>query len=126
MIIAQKEISIIIPTLNEEKNIRECLGSVAEVPNAEIIVSDGGSNDRTIEIVKLHKKVKVVSSPTGRGVQMNTGVLYAHGEILLFLHADCILPTNVLLNIRHIFENNHIVGGAFKIKLLSNKFPYRL
>jgi len=126
LIIAQKEISIIIPTLNEEKNIRECLGNVAEVPNAEIIVSDGGSTDRTIEIVKLHKKVKVVSSPTGRGVQMNTGALYAHGEILLFLHADCILPTNVLLNIRHIFENNHIVGGAFKIKLLSNKFPYRL
>ena len=113
MIIAQKEISIIIPTLNEEKNIRKCLGNVAEVPNAEIIVSDGGSTDRTIEIVKLHKKVKVVSSPTGRGVQMNTGALYAHGEILLFLHADCILPTNVLLNIRHIFENNHVVGGAF-------------
>jgi len=68
----------------------------------------------------------VVSSPMGRGVQMNAGASYAHGEILLFLHADCILPTNVLLNIRHIFENNHVVGGAFKIKLLSNKFPYRL
>ena len=122
----QKEISVIIPTLNEEKNILRCLDGIVGDPKIEIIISDGGSTDRTVEIAERYKDVKVVSSPMGRGVQMNAGASYAHGEILLFLHADCILPTNVLLNIRHIFENNHVVGGAFKIKLLSNKFPYRL
>lgn len=61
-----------------------------------------------------------------RGAQMNAGALCAKGEILLFLHADCIVSTKAILNMRDIFENNHIVGGAFKIKILFDKLPYRL
>ena len=122
----QKEISVIIPTLNEEKTISRCLEDIVDDPHIEIIVSDGGSTDRTVEIAERYKDVKIISSPMGRGVQMNAGASYAHGEILLFLHADCILSTEAILNIRDIFENNRIVGGAFKIKLLSDKLPYRL
>ena len=122
----QKEISVIIPTLNEERNISGCLDGIVGDPKIEIIISDGGSTDRTGEIAEQYKDVKIISSPMGRGGQMNAGALCAKGEILLFLHADCILSTEAILNIRDIFENNHIVGGAFKIKLLSDKFPYRL
>ena len=122
----QKEISVIIPTLNEEKTISRCLEDIVDDPHIEIIVSDGGSTDRTVEIAERYKDVKIISSPMGRGVKMNAGASYAHGEILLFLHADCILSTEAILNIRDIFENNRIVGGAFKIKLLSDKLPYRL
>lgn len=126
LIMTQKEISVIIPTLNEEKNISKCLDSIVGDPKIEMIISDGGSTDRTVEIVKQYKVVKVVSSLMGRGAQMNAGALCAKGETLLFLHADCILSTEAILSIRDIFENSHIVGGAFKIKLLSDKFPYRL
>lgn len=122
----QKEISVIIPTLNEEKNISRCLECIVGVPYIEMIVSDGGSTDRTVEIAERYKDVKIISSLMGRGVQMNAGVSCANGEILLFLHADCILSTGAILNIRDSFENNRIVGGAFKIKLLSDKLPYRL
>ena len=122
----QKEISVIIPALNEEKTISRCLEDIVDDPHIEITVSDGGSTDRTVEIAERYKDVKIISSPMGRGVQMNAGASYAHGEILLFLHADCILSTEAILNIRDIFENNRIVGGAFKIKLLSDKLPYRL
>ncbi len=120
-----KEISIIIPTLNEEKSISQCLETVVNIPGIEIIVSDGGSVDRTVEIAGQHRDVKVVSSLTGRSIQMNNGATCARGEILLFLHADCILSREALLKIRHIFNSSKFVGGAFMIRLLSDKFPYR-
>jgi rSAM/selenodomain-associated transferase 2 len=120
-----KEISIIIPTLNEEKVIGQCLETVVNIPGIEVIVADGGSTDRTVEIAGKHRDVKVVSSLTGRSIQMNNGATCAKGEILLFLHADCILSREEVLKIRHIFDSGKFVGGAFQIRLLSDKFPYR-
>ncbi len=121
-----QEISIIIPTLNEEKTISQCLETVMNIPGIEVIVSDGGSTDRTVEIAGQHRDVKVVSSLTGRSIQMNNGATCARGEILLFLHADCILSREDVLKIRQIFDSGIFVGGAFKIRLLSDKFLYRL
>ena len=120
-----KEISIIIPTLNEEKTISQCLKTVVNIPGIEIIVSDGGSTDSTVEIAGQHSDVKVVSSLAGRSIQMNNGAVCARGEILLFLHADCILPREDVLKIRQIFDSGKFVGGAFQIRLLSDKFTYR-
>jgi rSAM/selenodomain-associated transferase 2 len=120
-----KEISIIIPTLNEEKTISQCLETVVNIPGIEIIVSDGGSTDRTVAIAGQHREVKVVHTQAGRGIQMNNGAAYAKGEILLFLHADCILSRENILKIRQIFDSGIFVGGAFKIRLLSDKFLYR-
>jgi rSAM/selenodomain-associated transferase 2 len=120
-----KEISILIPTLNEEKTIGQCLETVVNIPGIEVIVSDGGSTDGTVEIAGQHSDVKVVHSQTGRSIQMNNGAACARGEILLFLHADCILSREALLKIRHIFNSSKFVGGAFMIRLLSDKFPYR-
>ena len=120
-----KEISIIIPTLNEEKTISQCLETVVNIPGIEIIVSDGGSTDSTVEIAGQHSDVKVVHSQAGRSIQMNNGAACARGEILLFLHADCILPREDVLKIRQIFDSGKFVGGAFQIRLLSDKFTYR-
>ena len=119
-----KEISI-IPTLNEEKTISQCLETVVNIPGIEIIVSDGGSTDSTVEIAGQHSDVKVVHSQAGRSIQMNNGAACARGEILLFLHADCILPREDVLKIRQIFDSGKFVGGAFQIRLLSDKFTYR-
>lgn len=120
------ETSIIIPTFNEEENIGRCLETVVNIPGIEVIVSDGGSTDKTVEMAGGYRDVKVVSSIRGRGVQMNAGASYAHGGILLFLHADSILSREVILKIPCVFKNNSIVGGAFKIRLLSDRLPYRL
>jgi rSAM/selenodomain-associated transferase 2 len=120
-----KEISIIIPTLNEEKTISQCLKTVVNIPGIEIIVSDGGSTDSTVEIAGQHRDVKVVHSQAGRSIQMNNGAACVRGEILLFLHADCILPREDVLKIRQIFDSGKFVGGAFQIRLLSDKFTYR-
>ena len=120
------EISIIIPTLNEEETIRQCLETVVDISGIEVIVADGGSTDRTVEIAGQHRDVKIVSSEMGRSIQMNKGAGYARGEILLFLHADCVLSREVVLNVRNVFKGRSFVGGAFKIRLLSDKFLYQL
>ncbi len=120
------EISIIIPTLNEEKTINQCLETVTGIPGIEVIVVDGGSTDRTVEIAEQHRDVKVVTSLMGRSVQMNKGAECAGGEILLFLHADCVLSRDAILDFRNVFGGSSFVGGAFTIRLLSDKFRYRI
>ena len=121
-----RELSIIIPTFNEESTISQCLETVIGIPGIEIIVADGGSTDRTVELAEKHSNVKVVTSLIGRSVQMNKGAESASGEILLFLHADCVLPKEDILNVRNVFGCSSFVGGAFKIRLLSDKFRYRI
>lgn len=122
----KKRVSIIIPTLNEDDVITECLDAIVNIPGVELIVSDGGSTDRTLEIINKYDGVKVVSSKKGRSIQLNTGASTARGNILLFLHADCVLSKETILRFLQHFKKGPIVGGAFKIKLLSDKFPYRL
>jgi len=101
-----KGISIIIPTLNEEETVSQCLETVVDIPGIEVIVADGGSTDRTVEFAGQYRGVQVVSSEIGRSIQMNTGAGYASGEILLFLHADCVLPREVVLNIWNVIGSS--------------------
>jgi len=120
------EISVIIPTFNEEETISQCLETVIDIPGIEVIVADGGSTDRTVEIAEQHRDVKVGTSVMGRSIQMNKGAESSCGGILLFLHADCVLPREAILNVRAVFEGSLFVGGAFKIRLLSDKLFYRV
>lgn len=98
-------ISIIIPTLNEEKYIGNLLDSIAVqiYPNFEVIVVDASSDDRTIEIVKKYEKkfdIKVIEG-TEKNVsrQRNLGAKEAQGDILLFLDADMRIPSSNFLEI---------------------------
>ena len=86
-----KDLTVIIPALNEERILRACLDSVKRLDPLEIIVVDGGSADRTAKIAEEAGAV-IIQSPKGRGIQMNKGASLARGEILLFLHADTRMP----------------------------------
>ncbi len=80
-------ISVIVPTLNEEKLVGQTLRNVRNVaPEAELIVVDGGSKDRTVEIAR--KYAKVLYSHTNIAAARNIGANAADGEILVFLDAD--------------------------------------
>jgi rSAM/selenodomain-associated transferase 2 len=80
-----------VPTLDEEERIEACLQSVGSA--AEVVVSDGGSVDRTLKIVReLRPDARVVVGEPGRGPQLNRGAASASASRLLFLHADCVLP----------------------------------
>jgi len=103
-------ISVIIPTFNEERRIEELLSQL-QAADVEIIVADGGSTDSTVEICET-SGVKTVHSPKGRAAQMNTGASAASGEIFLFLHADTRLPDGFEDRVKEsVLEG--AVAGAF-------------
>lgn len=119
------QLSIIIPVLNEEKQILATLAAIEKYLGVEIIIVDGGSTDQTLEIVK-NLEVKITSSPRGRAQQMNAGAQRASGEILLFLHADTRLPKDYLDWIKKSLEKPGIVAGAFQLKIDSSLRGLRL
>jgi rSAM/selenodomain-associated transferase 2/rSAM/selenodomain-associated transferase 1 len=106
-------ISVIIPTLNEEGNIKELLHDLANVSEIEVIVTDGGSTDGTVDICQRHN-VPVVRSKPGRANQMNRGASLAAGEILLFLHSDTRLPEDFVHLVRQAMSVKNVVAGAFR------------
>jgi len=87
-------ISVVIPTLDEESSLGACLDSIGSCADVEIVVSDGGSRDRTLEIAASRPHVRVVTGAPGRGGQLGRGAAAAVGDVLLFLHADCRLPAD--------------------------------
>lgn len=117
-------ISIIIPTLNEENNLDNLLTSLQAYQSVEIIVADGGSTDRTVNIARNHA-VQVVTSSAGRGSQQNEGAKYASGSILVFLHCDTTLPDGFPHMIHTVLNQPGTAGGAFRLKLNANNSRYR-
>lgn len=113
-------ISVIIPTLNEERYIGQCIESAKRLNPLEIIVVDGGSTDRTKEIAEKEGAI-VINSPKGRGTQLNRGASIAKGDILLFLHADSIIPG---VDIRDYI--NECAGGFFRLRFYNQSLSTRL
>jgi glycosyltransferase involved in cell wall biosynthesis len=114
-------VSVIIITLNEVETIKETINNVhlaARFPSGkvvpiEIIVSDGGSTDGTIELAKRLAD-RVIIGPKGRYLQLNAGAKQATGKFLLFLHADTFLPNGAIIRIIEKSKNPKIIGGGFK------------
>ena len=119
-----RTISVIIPTLNEGENIVELLSYLHDLDSSmELIVSDGGSDDETITIAE--KYCTVVRAARGRGVQMNAGAEKTKGEILWFIHADCIPHPDSKNAIVDALSREEVVGGAFEYNLAEKGFLYR-
>lgn len=119
------KISVIIPALNEAKNILSCLHSVKnQQGEIEVLVVDGGSMDGTVDIAR--PRARVIESERGRAVQMNSGANHCTGEVLLFLHADSQLPPEGLLQVERVLANPSIVGGTFMLRFDSPGFLLRM
>ncbi len=115
-----RTISIIIPTLNEQESIGTTLSSLLDKKNCEVIIVDGGSCDRTLALVQK-AGFRVISSPRGRGRQMNIGAAAATGEVLLFLHADTLIPNNFRDLIFNAASRPAFAAGAFSLAIDSPK-----
>ena len=111
---AQPYLSVVIPALNEEDHIEKTIAQ-ARNPDAEIIVVDGGSADRTAHRAE-HAGARVIKAPSGRASQQNHGAAAARGSVLLFLHADTLLPEDYVAHVFETLMDRRVALGAFRFK----------
>lgn len=116
-------ISVVVPAYNEERALPNTLRAlITQQGDYEVIIVDGGSTDRTCEVVQEFtlstqhsalRPFRVLTAPKGRASQMNAGAKEACGEWLLFLHADTILPFGAIQRLNDMEANHTIQAGGF-------------
>jgi rSAM/selenodomain-associated transferase 2 len=115
-------LSIVIPTLNAAGHLPDCLTALAPGRQSglvgEIIVSDGGSDDRTVKIAE-DMGARVVRDAAGRGEQLIRGALSTTGEWMLFLHADTRLAGDWLFAVEAFIDDpdNRRRAAYFRFRL---------
>jgi cellulose synthase/poly-beta-1,6-N-acetylglucosamine synthase-like glycosyltransferase len=120
------EISVIVPALNEEACIGECVTSILKgsLRPLEIIVADGNSADRTAAIAR-ELGARVVSNPLRHAAGgRNAGIKAAAGNILAFIDADCIAGKNWIKEIYSAFTTMNLdgLGGRIVPAATTNRY----
>jgi rSAM/selenodomain-associated transferase 2 len=115
-------LSIIMPVLNEAGAMALALERLVPMlaRGSELIIVDGGSSDGTLAIARANSKVplsKVISAPRGRALQMNAGARQANADVLLFLHADTLLPRDADALITKALGEGKSVWGRFDVRI---------
>jgi rSAM/selenodomain-associated transferase 2 len=113
MLAPRVRLAIVVPTLDEAEALRRNLPAALAAAD-EVVVSDGGSRDGTLEVAR-ELGARVVSGPPGRGGQLNRGAAAATGDVLLFLHADTTLPEGGAEKVREAVARG-ARGGAFLVR----------
>jgi rSAM/selenodomain-associated transferase 2 len=112
-------VSILIPTLDEERELPHVLDHVGALHGRwEAIVADGGSRDATLEVARAHHvRPRVIESAGGRAAQLNAAARAATGEVLLFLHADSRLPHDAYASLAEAWRSTPVIaGGNFALR----------
>lgn len=119
--------SVVIPALNESGKIEDCLERLnKEKAVLETIVADGGSLDGTQEIAE-RSGATVLAAERGRGRQVKAAIDQCAGDIILILHADCLIQTDMTSKIiSELNSRSGYVGGALEMQYsegsLTNRF----
>lgn len=113
MLAPRVRLAIVVPTLDEAEALRRNLPAALAAAD-EVIVSDGGSRDGTLEVAR-ELGARVTSGPPGRGGQLNRGAAATTADVLTFLHADTTLPAGGAEKIREAVARG-ARGGAFLVR----------
>lgn len=116
-------VSVIIPTLNEAGCLADTIQGLRRQRPLEIIVADAGSSDGTRSAAAAADRI--VEAPRGRASQMNHGAAAARGEVLLFLHADCLLEEGALLAAEQCLRPRGVAAGCFAMRVRGGGLLYR-
>lgn len=110
-------VSIIIPTLNEEKYILSTLKSLncqsVSRKVYEIIVSDSSSTDQTVKLARKMADKVIIVPRVGAGFGRNQGVLHARGKYLAFVDADTCTSSDYVKGVIEALEKNVAATGPF-------------
>ena len=111
-------VSIVIPTLDEARELPRLLDDLARLPGRwELVVADGGSRDATVALARAHAPAPIVLfADGGRAAQCNAGARAASGDVLLFLHADSRLPPDAYASIADACGAADVCGGNFALR----------
>ena len=111
-------VSILVPTLDEEREIGALLDDLAALHGRwEIVIADGGSRDATIALARAHpSKPRVLTAGGGRAAQLNAAARAAGGDVLLFLHADSRLPRDAYASLAQAWRTEAVAGGNFALR----------
>ena len=108
-------ISVIVPVLNEAEKIGALVDSLMGLDgDKEVIISDGGSSDGTLDILKRFEGIRVINVASGRASQMNEAASHASGEVLWFVHADSVPSPSSIRDIENAV-NAGAAGGFFRL-----------
>lgn len=108
-------VSVIIPTLNEERTLPEVLSRLEKLSPQpdEVILVDGGSEDWTVDIAKSFNVKVLEGAGQGRATQLHYGAQRASGDYLVFLHADTLVPLDLVDCIRETLKKPEVSLGGF-------------
>ena len=115
---AVQRLSIVMPVLNEAVGLGAALQALAPLlaRGAQVIVTDGGSNDHSAALAQAGG-AQLVNAPRGRALQMNAGAAQASGDVLLFLHADTMLPASADELVSEALAGGSRVWGRFDVAI---------
>lgn len=120
-------LSVIVPVLDEADNLERLLPHLrVRCPEAEVIVVDGGSADRTAIVAGAWPHARYLVSDRGRARQMNAGARVARGSVFVFLHADTLLPAGAPAAIARALADPAVVGGRFDVGFASPRRSFRV
>ncbi|HKK15708.1 MAG TPA: TIGR04283 family arsenosugar biosynthesis glycosyltransferase [Gammaproteobacteria bacterium] len=121
------KISIIVPVLNERERLGKLLDILQKTRSLghEVVIVDGGSDDGSMDLSSGRVNI-CVTHPGGRAIQMNAGAALASGDILLFLHADTVLPEHFLSAVLTACNDGRERWGFFQVRLSGEKWLFRI
>jgi len=121
-------ITVIIPVLNEAEGINGLISHLRDLEggkDVEIVVVDGDPAGCTIKAIHDAGVVTAIGE-RGRAVQMNRGAALAEGDVLLFLHADTLLPRSAFTRIQETFQEADYTAGCFDLGIRSARKIFRI
>ena len=118
------KISVIIPVYNVERYLEQCLQSVCQPGNIEILCIEDCSTDSSLDILKkwenIDKRITVIQHTENRGLSAarNTGILNAQGDYVMFVDSDDMLKTGAYVTVLQYMQKDRLDALRFNAEMI--------